>query len=386
MAERKSTRTFLRIGRYAINAGVEFEELFLKSSQRKREDEMKKKLIPLLFIGIFLIFGCVPTNPTTPTNPVNNSSGMPDNWPLTGNTSVHDPGIIKAGGTYYIYGTGVGIEVKRSQDGLNWSTIGKVFNTYPSWANRYVPNHESNIWAPDIQYYNGKYYLYYSVSTFGKNISAIGMATSTSLPYNWSDQGMVITSTSSNNYNCIDPNLVIDNSGRPWLAFGSFWSGLKIIELDPATMKPKSGAAVRSIASRPSTAIEAPYIVYRNGYYYLFASIDKCCQGANSTYKIIFGRSQNITGPYVDKSGNSLMNGGGTLFDAGNERWKGPGGQSLLGTQAIAHHAYDASNNGAATLMIKNLYWDSNGWPYKDGGASSGSGSSSGSSSSSGCN
>jgi arabinan endo-1,5-alpha-L-arabinosidase len=87
---------------------------------------------------------------------------------------------------------------------------------------------------------------------------------------------------------------------------------------------------------------------------------------------------------FRSKSGVNLLNGGGTLFDAGNERWKGPGGQSLWGTEAIAHHAYDAQNNGAATLMIKTLYWDANGWPYKDGGGSSSSSSSSSSSGGSG--
>lgn len=339
---------------------------------------MKNILLLLMSLFLLLPLGCdstptsgcdsVDTGSSTSTSTgttTDEDTGMPANWPLTGNLSVHDPGIIKTSNAYYVYGTGIGIEIKRANDGLNWSTIGKVFNFYPSWANLYVPNHESNIWAPDIEYYNGKYYLYYSISSFGSNTSAIGLATSSNLPNGWSDQGMVINSNSSKDYNCIDPNLVIDASGNPWLAFGSFWSGIKIVELNASTMKPKSGANIIGIASRGGGAIEAPDIVYRDGYYYLFASIDLCCKGASSTYKIIFGRSTNVTGPYVDKSGTDLMNGGGTIFDAGNARWKGPGGQSLMGTQAIAHHAYDASNNGAATLMIKNLYWDSEGWPYK---------------------
>jgi arabinan endo-1,5-alpha-L-arabinosidase len=358
---------------------------------------MKKAFIVLCLIA-FWIAGCdggsssSSSSSTSSSTTSSSSSGttFPDNWPLTGSLDVHDPAIIKSGSTYYVYGTGVGIQVKRSADGLSWSNIGKVFNAYPSWANTYVPNHENNIWAPDVKYYNGTYYLYYSISTFGENTSAIGLATSTNLASGWTDKGMVIRSTSSNNYNCIDPNMVVDQSGRLWLAFGSFWSGIKLIELDSSTMKPKSGATMYSLATRDSTAIEAPFIVYRNGYYYLFASIDTCCQGVNSTYKIIFGRSTSITGTYYDKSGVSMRNGGGTLFDAGNDRWKGPGGQSLLGTEAIAHHAYDAQNNGAATLMIKNLYWDANGWPYKDGGGSSSSSSSTtsstSSSSSSGCN
>lgn len=287
-----------------------------------------------------------------------------DNWPLTGSLDVHDPAIIQSGSTWYIFGTGVGIQVKRSNDGLAWSNIGTVFSSYPSWASTYVPNHADNIWAPDVKYYNGQYYLYYSISSFGSNTSAIGLAVSSSLTGGWSDKGMVIRSTSSNSYNCIDPNLVVDNSGNLWLAFGSFWNGIHIVQLDSATMKPKSGASIKNIATRSNTACEAAFIVYNNGYYYLFESVDNCCQGTSSTYKIMYGRSTSINGTYYDKNGTSLLSGGGSLFDAGNSRWIGPGGQSLYGTSVIAHHAYDADNNGAATLMIKNLYWDSAGWPY----------------------
>lgn len=284
-----------------------------------------------------------------------------DNWPLTGSLGVHDPSIIQSG-SWYIFGTGVGIQVKRSSDGLAWSDIGRVFSSYPSWANTYVPNHESNIWAPDIKNYNGQFYLYYSISSFGSNTSAIGLAVSSSLTGGWSDKGMVIRSTSSNSYNCIDPHLVIDNSGNAWLAFGSWWNGIHIVQLDKSTMKPRSGASIINIAKR-SGGIECPSIVYRNGYYYLFVSIDKCCDGANSTYKIAYGRSSSITGPYVDKNGTRMLDGGCSIFDAGNDYWRGPGGQSLSGTSVIAHHAY-RSTDGAAMLLIKNLYWDSAGWPY----------------------
>jgi arabinan endo-1,5-alpha-L-arabinosidase len=188
-----------------------------------------------------------------------------------------------------------------------------VFDAYPAWADQYVPDHADNIWAPDVSLHDGSYYLYYSVSSFGSNTSAIGLATTASLASkDWQDQGMVIRSTASDDYNCIDPNLVVDDAGGLWLAFGSFWSGLELIELDPATMKPKADALLHSLASRLSTAIEAPYIVWRNGPYYLFASIDHCCRGVSSDYKVIYGRSASITGPYRDKAEVSLMSGGGT--------------------------------------------------------------------------
>ena len=325
---------------------------------------MKQAAVFILCVFFFFAAGCVPNEPNEPDEPAGNNN--PDNWELTGAIGAHDPAIIKEGDTWYVFSTAVGIQVKRSEDGFEWSDAGKVFYSYPSWANRYVPDHEDNIWAPDIHYHDGTYYLYYAVSSFGSNNSAIGLATTRSLSNpRWRDQGMVIRSRASDNYNCIDPNMVVDQSGRIWLAFGSFWSGIKLVELNPDTMKPKAGAWLHSLAAQPDNAIEAPFIVYKDGFYYLFASIDHCCQGVNSDYKIMYGRSSAITGPYYDKSGMLLINGGGTIFDAGNQRWRGPGGQSIYGTDVIAHHAYDAENNGAATLMIKHLYWNSSGWPYK---------------------
>lgn len=320
--------------------------------------------------------GCdtVPSGSSSSTSSSSSSSnsssgsttGYSDNWPLTGDLVTHDVTIIKEGSTYYLFGTQVGPLMKRSHDGLAWSDVGKVFSSYPSWFSTYVPGYHDYIWAPDISYYNGKYYLYYAVSTPGRNTSAIGLATTTTLSSpNWQDQGMVIHSVSYNDYNCIDPNMVVDQAGQPWLAFGSWWSGLKLVKLNTGTMKPQSGATLYSLATRDNDAIENPSIVYRNGYYYLFASIDHCCKGVDSDYKIIYGRATSITGPYYDKTGKKLIDGGGTIFDAGNARWAGPGGQALLGTYAIAHHAYDVEDDGHSKVLIKNLYWDADGWPYK---------------------
>lgn len=284
------------------------------------------------------------------------------NWSLTGDIGVHDPSIIKEGSAWYTFSTGQGIQVLKSDSaGKSWARVPQIFLSPPSWWKTYVPNQKTNdVWAPDIHNYNGKVWLYYSISSFGKNTSAIGLASATSVGAGkWADNGLVLRTTSANDYNAIDPNLVIDASGNPWLAFGSFWSGLKIVKLSKTTMKPTG--SMTSIAKR-SAGIEAPSIIYRNGYYHLFASIDKCCSGVNSTYKIIYGRSTSITGPYVDKSGKRLLDGGGTVLDAGNTRWKGPGGQDV-GDGVIARHAYDATDNGNPKLLINDLNWTSDNWP-----------------------
>lgn len=285
---------------------------------------------------------------------------------------VHDPCIIKQDGNYYIFSTGYGIPIKRSNDLYNWQSIGSVFTTIPDWALAEVPG-ATNIWAPDISFHNNTYYLYYSISTFGSNRSCIGLATNTTLDpddsdYAWVDQGKVIESKSYNNWNAIDPNVVVDDSGSIWLSFGSFWSGIKMVALDSTTMKPDSGnPTLISLARRfTSPAIEAPFIIRKNGYYFLFVSFDYCCRGAESTYKIMVGRSSQVSGPYVDKAGNQMLSGGGTLILSSSDRWRGPGHNAVLiedDKTWLIYHAYDAQNYGRPTLRIQSLEWTNDGWP-----------------------
>jgi arabinan endo-1,5-alpha-L-arabinosidase len=286
------------------------------------------------------------------------------------NTFVHDPVMIKQGTTYYIYYTGNLTPYKSSTSRYSgWKDRGSTFSSGPSWIASTVPaNDGRDFWAPDISFRDNKYWLYYSVSTFGKNTSAIGLATSPTLDpsasnYKWTDQGVVVKSSSSNNYNCIDPNAFEDTDGKLWLTFGSFWSGIQLVELDRASGKPVSNAKITTIATR-SAGIEAPFLVKWGSYYYLFVSWDKCCDGANSTYKIAVGRSTSVSGPYVDKTGKDMKNGGGVILDQSSDQWKGPGHNGIFfenDTMFCVNHAYAASN-GAATLFIRPLYWK-DGWP-----------------------
>jgi len=291
---------------------------------------------------------------------------------------VHDPAIQKQGDTYYLFSTsqeheGKGlIHVRTSKDLANWTRAAPVFAAMPGWAREAVPG-TRGIWAPDISRTGGEYRLYYSVSTFGKNRSAIGLATSPSLEKPvWTDKGAVMRSDSRDDFNAIDPNVFDDAEGRQWMVFGSFWTGIKMVRLDPATgMRSAEDGRIHSLARRRSPgAVEAPFVIRRGGYYYLFVSFDFCCRGAKSSYYTVVGRSEAPTGPYRDREGRDMMDGGGfpvlhaSLDDTG--RFVGPGHPAILaesGRHFIVYHAYDVQKDGAPTLRIQPLGWSSDGWP-----------------------
>jgi arabinan endo-1,5-alpha-L-arabinosidase len=252
----------------------------------------------------------------------------------------------------------------------------------PAWVKDTVPKNTNGFfWAPDVRLVRGTYYLYYSVSSFGSNVSAIGLATSKTLePGSWQEQGIVIRSPAPENFNAIDPAIIQSPDGRLWMSFGSFWSGIKMIELHPATGKRlHPNSPVYALAAYPqerNNAIEAPFIHFRDGYYYLFVNWDYCCRRERSTYNIRGGRSKRITGPYLDKDGVDLLKGGGTLLlsskhDDGSgapfDPKVGPGHAGILSEKGVDrfsfHWEYDRAREGRSVLEIRTVQWDRDGWP-----------------------
>ena len=284
---------------------------------------------------------------------------------VTGSVNVHDPGVVKKpDGTYLIAHTGDNIVLKTSSDRTAFRDAGVAFPGGASWTTGYTGG-SANLWAPDISYRGGKYLMYYSASTFGSNHSAIFLATSTTgASGSWTNQGLVIESKTSDNFNAIDPNLYVDPSGNWWLSFGSFWSGIKQVQLSPSTGK-RLDTTIRSLAGRGGGAIEAPFLFRHGSYYYLFVSFDLCCRGASSTYRIVVGRSTSVTGPFADKNGTAMTSSGGSEILAGHGSIHGPGGQSVFtdsDADVLVYHYY--ADNGAARLGINLLGYDSAGWPY----------------------
>lgn len=295
---------------------------------------------------------------------------------------AHDPTIIRHDLRYYVFttghlGPGPGLIPWRYSDDIeHWSRGGAVFEQIPSWAAERVPG-TRGLWAPDIVHAGGEYRLYYSVSTFGRNNSAIGLAVNRTLDpdhgdYRWVDRGLVIASTPQDDFNAIDPGVLVDSDGRHWMSFGSFWSGIKLIDLDPLTgLRSEQDQDMHSLARRPSPgAVEAPDLIERGGRFYLFVSFDFCCRGAESTYYSVVGRAEHPTGPFVDREGRPMMEGGGTRVlhadqDASG-RFVGPGHVSILTDDSgdyIVHHAYDTQSGGEPTLRIRRLRWTDDGWP-----------------------
>jgi arabinan endo-1,5-alpha-L-arabinosidase len=300
--------------------------------------------------------------------------------------SVHDPVMAKEGKHYYVYSTGPGITFYSSSDMVHWKPEGRIFAGQPSWAKRVAPGFDDHIWAPDIQRHNGKYYLYYAVSSFGKNTSGIGVTTNATLDprspnYKWEDQGIVVQSVPGRDlWNAIDPNVVEDEQGRGWMVFGSFWGGIKLVKLDANWTRPAEPQEWYTIARRERPAftpddkagpaeIEGPFIFKKNGWYYLFTSWGKCCRGKDSTYNVRVGRSHEVTGPYLDRDGKDLAEGGGSLVIEGDKDWKALGHNSAYtfdGKDYMVLHAYETADRYLQKLKILPIKWDQGGWPVVD--------------------
>ncbi len=323
---------------------------------------MKKKSCHL-FLAFTLFYCCLPKQGKS----------------LSGDIWAHDPSsIIKDGNKYWVFTTGDGINAFYSTDLLNWKHSSKlVFNkgSWPAWIKKYAPKFGGVFWAPDVVFMNGNYYLYYSCSSLGSPTSAIGVATTPTLDpsspaYNWTDLGMVVTSSNNFDINAIDPSVFKDANGKLYLTYGSYSDGIGVIELDAATGKVKTGANLYRVAGGEYAAWEAGSLIKEGDYYYLFANRAHCCNGAVSTYYIVAGRSTSPTGPFFDKNGINLRGntakGGGTPVMVTSGKYVGPGHFGLLrdnGRNIVSMHYYDANDNGNSKLDIANLEFTDDGWP-----------------------
>jgi arabinan endo-1,5-alpha-L-arabinosidase len=301
---------------------------------------------------------------------------------LTGDIRIHDPSVIEVDGKYVAFFTGQeggvyrgAIRLKASPDGLAWSDAGSIGRGLPKWVRKTLGFQPPNIWAPSVSRRGTSFNLYYSVSVFGINTSAIGLMTNAALDpekpgEGWEDQGLVLQSTARDRFNAIDPWRVDLSDGRAFLAYGSFWDGIKMRELDPETGKLLTPETpTYDLASRQGAGIEAASILEHEGRFYLFVSFDQCCKGVASTYNMRMGRAEAVTGPYLDKEGKPMLEGGGSLLQGSKGRFIGPGGQEAFVAskgEMLAYHYYDGEDLGVSKLQLSPLHWSDDGWPKLD--------------------
>lgn len=299
---------------------------------------------------------------------------------------VHDPVMAYEDSTYHLYCTGIGIQHLTSKDRKMWTMApSPVMTVMPQWTQDSVPGFKSHVWAPDIIRWHNRWWMAYSCSTFGKNGSAIGLLSTPSLSAPiWNDEGCIVCSRERRDqWNAIDPSFVVDDNDQPWMTWGSFWDGIQLIRLDTA-MHVAKGEQPRTIARRyapnaknqpanptskyaGTNAIEAPFIFKHGGWYYLFVSWDYCCRGAQSNYRVAVGRSKTVDGPYVDRNGVDMREGGGTLIFEGDKKQFEAAGHCAVyhfGDEDIfICHGYSIEHKGASILIQRPIRWTADGWP-----------------------
>ncbi|HLL65507.1 MAG TPA: family 43 glycosylhydrolase [Micromonosporaceae bacterium] len=284
---------------------------------------------------------------------------------LTGDLRMHDPSVIKVGSCYYGFSTGFeggpgsgSVTIRKTCDATlygGWAYVGTVWNSVPSWITARLGSTPPNIWAPDITYFNGRYRLYYAASIWGRSAAVTGMATATNIEGPWTDGGEV----TNVNYP-IDPNIEWSGS-TPYIMWGS-WNGIYMHVLDPSTGKLST---TDHNLWKLATGIENATMAWNGGYFYLFGSRGTCCSGVSSTYYTVVGRSTSIQGPFLDRNGVNMANGGGTTILTGSGTQVAAGGGDVFAdgsTLRLAYHFYDANANGRETLNIRTIGF-SGGWP-----------------------
>ncbi|RAK79418.1 arabinan endo-1,5-alpha-L-arabinosidase [Aspergillus fijiensis CBS 313.89] len=293
----------------------------------------------------------------------------------SGSCWAHDPNVIrrKTDGKFFRFSTGLGILISSASAITGpWTDLGYVL---PNGSSVTVGN-ASNLWAPDVHYDSGTYYLYYASSTLGSQSSTIGVATSTTLEAgSWTDHGTIgLTSSSANTYNAIDANW-ISIGGTGYLQWGSYWHGLYQAPMTSSLQISSSTPTNLAYNASGNHAIEASYLFEYGGYYYLTFSSGQA-QGYTSglpaqglEYRVVVCRSKTGTGNFVDKSGVACTNSGGTTVLASHDYVYGPGGQGIVNTTnhgIVLYYHYANPNIGLDTSQYQfgwnTLTWV-DGWP-----------------------
>jgi len=310
---------------------------------------------------------------------------FPHDGALGVNVDAHDPSVVNVGGTYVCFTTtGNGFcDLRTSKDLKIWKIWGPILPEPPEWLRKQMPQTRST-WAPAALVVGKSLRVYYCASErFGQNSSAIGVAENTSFDPDkpqdgWHDLGKVIESKNAvDNFNAIDPDTFIDPTGRQWMVYGSYWSGLYMVEIDPKTglrLDPnKSPVHVASNTAERGNPLEAPFLCYHHGYYYLFVSYGLAAQGVRSTYRLMVGRTKSLDEPFVGFDGRPMTEGGSAAVLKSSPPMYAPGGGNVFqdreGRWFLSYHFYDGRKFwhgdvwGRPQMQIRELLWGKDDWP-----------------------
>ena len=288
------------------------------------------------------------------------------------NRNFPDPTVIKAAdGYFYAYGTSRLTDIMKSDNLVDWTPVGTAFTpeTRPDFEKG------AGLWASDINYINGQYVLYYTLSKhMGWQTNGVGVAISGKPEGPFTDLGAILRANEIGVINSIDQFYMEDN-GKKYIFWGSL-NGIFGVELNDDGLSIKKGTEKFQIAG---DAFEGTMIYKRGKYYYFFGSVGTCCEGVTSTYRLAVGRSESLFGPYLNDKGKSIMEiDGYTVIVSKNNRFVGNGHCSEIvqddeGNDWIFYHGYDATdeNPRSRKLLLDQIKWDKKNWPYIEGGTPS---------------
>ena len=297
------------------------------------------------------------------------------------NNNCPDPTVLQApDGNFYLYctegsGGNGGMGIYRSSNLMEWEYVSRVIqNNYLSWTDL----SKSDLWAPEARYINGKYYVYFSVSSWGGlEGSSIGVATGDSPAGPFTDSGKpLITYDDLGVLNSIDP-FYWEENGKKYMFWGSF-HGIYVTELtdDGLSVRKDTDGNPTLLQKVAGSQFEATCIYKKDGYYYLMASVGSCCDGEDSSYRVVVGRSTDLFGPYVDKSGGKMLDNKYELVVNKNDKWVGPGHNSQIllddaGNEWMIYHGRPMPGAEIRAVLLDRLQWTEDGWPYIEGGVPS---------------
>ncbi|HZJ89348.1 MAG TPA: family 43 glycosylhydrolase [Bacilli bacterium] len=318
-----------------------------------------------------------PVTSSEPTVPIEYARAQYQNV-LYANGEFADPTIAydEEENAYYLFATGG--KMLKSYDLVKWYSYGNAFSSTPNWG---TPG--AGLWAPDVTKVGDLYVMYYSLSTWGDSNPGIGIATAERPGGPWVDRGELFRSQAIGVNNSIDAHAFVAQTGQVYLVWGSM-RGNYIVELTSDGLAFKGGSVEWARFNKTKVAgldttigwsvgtYEGAYMLYKDGYYYLMLSTGTCCDGVNSSYKVVTGRSTSPTGPFYDKNNRDMNNEFvGHLIVEGNEEFFGPGHHTVLqdqkGNYFMYYHTYTPEYTNYRVLILDELHFDSEGWPYVTG-------------------